>query len=87
MASQIPKTAEGLDSWLLEQWTFADVEVKERKTKEQMPVTVDRAPVSPPSKAYKVFDYVSQDSKGRISKKRAMETLELLSDYGQKYSS
>ena len=76
----IPRDPAGVDAWLLEQWTRTVSEIS-HEAGSAPEVSADEGPVYPAGKLYAVADYIMRDSKGRISKKRAMETLEMIREY------
>jgi len=70
-----------MDAWLLAQWEAAMRQGVERPEVREAPVQTDMGPVYPQAKLLAVADHIMMDSKGRVSRKRAMETLELIAEY------
>ena len=69
-----------MDAWLLSQWTLTAPEISHEEGTAPR-VTADAGPVYPAGKLYAVADHIMRDSNGRISKKRAMETLDMIHRY------
>jgi hypothetical protein len=72
-----------VDPWLLDQWSSApQVPAGERPDRSE--VDAGAGPVYPASKLYAVADYLMRDSKGRISKRRATETIAMIREHQER---
>jgi hypothetical protein len=76
-AKPLPRSPAGVDAWLLDQWSLASSKVA-RESGGAPEISAEAGPVYPASKLYAVADYIMRDTKGRISKRRAMETLQMI---------
>jgi hypothetical protein len=77
------RSAEAVDAWLLDQWSASAVTARVAPGG-PAELSADAGPVFPASKLYAIADYLMRDSNGRISKRSAMRTLEMLREYQDK---